>query len=63
MTISADAELRLKLISKEAAAALEEEWSIGDASQFCDDLPDWDSAETDEIAAKLLPFFIRAHES
>ena len=58
---SADAEL--KLIAKEAAEALEEEWTLGEASRFCDDPPDWDYAETDEIAAKLLPFFIRAKHS
>ena len=36
-----------------AAKALEEKYSIGTSSPFCDDPPDWDSATTEEIAVVI----------
>ena len=33
-----------------AAAAICEEYEVGTSSRFCDDPPDWDSAEPEEIA-------------
>lgn len=34
-----------------AAEAIKAEWKIGTYSRFCDDAPDFDEAETEEIAA------------
>ena len=44
-------ETKPKDAATRAAEALQEEWSIGTHSQFCDDAPDFDAAETEEIAA------------
>lgn len=52
-------EEELNKLAAEAAEALEEAWSIGESSIFCDE-SDWDSATTEEIAEKLKPFLLRA---
>lgn len=39
-------------ISKEIAATIMDEWSVGVASTFCDE-SDWDAASMDEVAEKV----------
>jgi hypothetical protein len=56
-------EKQLNELALEAARALADEWQIGRISRFCDDPPDWDAAEEQEIASKLKPFLIRAATS
>lgn len=51
-------EMAQKMAMK-AAKELKEEWEIGTFSQFCDE-GDWDSASDEEIAKKLMPFFVKA---
>lgn len=52
-------EKELEKLAIEAAKALQDEWSIGESSVFCDEV-DWDSASVEEIAEKLKPFLLRA---
>jgi hypothetical protein len=49
-------------LALEAAKALSEKWSVGKFTHFCDDAPDFDSAEIQELAELLAPFLRRAVE-
>lgn len=37
-----------------AAKALQDKWSVGSYSRFCDDAPDFEPASTEEIARLIL---------
>lgn len=39
--------------AKRAAETVCNKWSVGEASQFCDDRPDWDSADPGEVASVI----------
>jgi len=51
----------LRLIARQATEKLEDQWSIGKFSSFCDER-DYDTADSEEIIKVLLPFLQKAYE-
>lgn len=44
----------VKRRAEAAVDAITEKYSVGTSSRFCDDPPDWDSAEREELIALVI---------
>lgn len=49
----------LEALAKQVAKELHYEWRIGNWNPFCDST-DWQSAEEEEVAKRILPFLEKA---